>query len=112
MFVKKKGFFKTNSIFLRKLYDVHENKAWFESMISGNLNKMWGFYVLQTRIENISVIRTKLGVTSPKNASLATFRSRFGFNITNNSFHCSDSAETANLEIALFHACIFNFILL
>jgi len=47
-------------------------------------------------------IRTIMGATDPAKAGEGTIRRDFGENIERNAIHGSDSAETAQKEIALF----------
>lgn len=50
----------------------------------------------------ISVVRTLVGATDPKEAAPGTLRGDFGLEVTQNLVHASDSAESAERELALF----------
>lgn len=50
----------------------------------------------------ISVVRTLVGATDPKEALPGTLRGDFGLEVTQNLVHASDSAESAERELALF----------
>ena len=50
----------------------------------------------------ISVVRTLVGATDPKEAVPGTLRGDFGLEVTQNLVHASDSAESAERELALF----------
>jgi nucleoside-diphosphate kinase len=50
----------------------------------------------------ISVVRTLVGATDPKEAVPGTLRGDFGLEVTQNLVHASDSAESAKRELALF----------
>jgi nucleoside-diphosphate kinase len=50
----------------------------------------------------VSVARTLMGATDPKQAAPGTIRGDFGLIVTNNIVHGSDSTESAERELALF----------
>jgi nucleoside-diphosphate kinase len=50
----------------------------------------------------VSVARTLMGATDPKNSAPGTIRGDFGLIVTNNIVHGSDSVESAERELGLF----------
>jgi nucleoside-diphosphate kinase len=52
--------------------------------------------------EAVSVVRTLMGATDPKQAAPGTIRGDFGIVITENIVHGSDSPESAARELAIY----------
>ena len=50
----------------------------------------------------VSVARTLMGATDPKNSAPGTIRGDFGLILTNNIVHGSDSIESAERELGIF----------
>ena len=50
----------------------------------------------------VSVSRTVMGATDPKNADIGTIRGDFGLAVTQNLVHGSDSPESAERELDIF----------
>ena len=50
----------------------------------------------------VSVSRTVMGATDPKNADIGTIRGDFGLAVTQNLVHGSDSPESAECELDIF----------
>ncbi len=50
----------------------------------------------------VSVARTMMGATDPKDSSPGTLRGDFGLAVTHNLVHGSDSVESATRELAIF----------
>ncbi|HEY5889372.1 MAG TPA: nucleoside-diphosphate kinase [Acidimicrobiia bacterium] len=50
----------------------------------------------------VSVARTMMGATDPKESSPGTLRGDFGLAVTHNLVHGSDSVESATRELAIF----------
>ncbi|MFW2340444.1 MAG: nucleoside-diphosphate kinase [Acidimicrobiia bacterium] len=50
----------------------------------------------------VSVARTLMGATDPKNSAPGTIRGDFGLILTNNIVHGSDSVESAKRELGIF----------
>jgi nucleoside-diphosphate kinase len=50
----------------------------------------------------VSVARTLMGATDPKNSAPGTIRGDFGLILTNNIVHGSDSVESAERELRIF----------
>ena len=54
--------------------------------------------------EAVSVARTLMGATDPKQAAPGTIRGDFGIVMTENIVHGSDSPDSAARELAIFFA--------
>lgn len=52
----------------------------------------------------VSVARTVMGATNPREATPGTIRGDFGLEVTENLVHGSDSVESAKRELSLFFA--------
>ncbi len=52
--------------------------------------------------EAVSVVRTVVGATDPKQAAPGTIRGDYGLAVTQNLVHASDSPESSERELALF----------
>lgn len=52
----------------------------------------------------VSVARTVMGATNPREATPGTIRGDFGLEVTENLVHGSDSPESAKRELSLFFA--------
>jgi len=50
----------------------------------------------------VSVARTLMGATDPRNSAPGTIRGDFGLILTNNIVHGSDSVESAERELRIF----------
>ena len=50
----------------------------------------------------VSVVRTLVGATDPKQAAPGTIRGDYGLAVTQNLVHASDSPESAERELAIF----------
>ena len=50
----------------------------------------------------VSVARTLMGATDPKNSAPGTIRGDFGLIVTNNIVHGSDSVDSAKRELGIF----------
>lgn len=50
----------------------------------------------------VSVARTLVGATDPKEAAAGTIRGDFGLEVTRNLVHAADSSSSAERELALF----------
>jgi nucleoside-diphosphate kinase len=85
----------------RQLYEVHREKPFFADLVdfitSGPL------VALAVRAEGaISMVRTLMGATNPRQAAPGTIRGDFGLHVTENLVHGSDGAESAERELRLF----------
>lgn len=82
-------------------YGEHRGKPFFRELVEFVTSKP----VIAMIVEGpnaISVVRTLMGATNPFNAAPGTIRGDFGLDLTKNLIHGSDSAESAQREIALF----------
>ena len=84
-------------------YAEHSGKPFYQGLIefmtSGPVLPM----VLE-RTNAIRGLRELMGATNPKEAATGTLRAEYGESIDVNSIHGSDSAASANREIAYFFA--------
>ncbi|MCX6560724.1 MAG: nucleoside-diphosphate kinase [Candidatus Aminicenantes bacterium] len=85
----------------KAFYIVHKQRPFYgeltEFMASGSC-----VLLLLERDDAIGLWRRIMGSTDPAKAEPGTLRREFGFNIERNALHGSDSAETAEWEIAFF----------
>ena len=82
-------------------YEEHRGKPFFEPLV----NRMLGGPVVAMVFEGDQVIATGrkiIGATDPKDAEPGTLRGEYGLSKQRNSFHGSDSVESAEREIALW----------
>ncbi len=85
----------------RRHYGEHEGKPFFDSLVefitSGPVVAMeW------SGDEAISVVRTLVGATDPKQAAPGTIRGDHALEIGENIVHASDSPASAERELGLF----------
>lgn len=84
-----------------KHYAEHNQKPFFKDLVdyitSGPVLAM----VIEGE-ECISLIRKMVGATNPKEAELGTIRGDYAIDTGRNIIHASDSAKSAEREIALF----------
>jgi nucleoside-diphosphate kinase len=86
-----------------KFYAVHANRPFFKDLVTFITSGPVMIQVLQG--ENaILKHRDIMGATDPKQALPGTIRADFADSIDANAVHGSDSAETAQQEIAFFFA--------
>jgi len=85
----------------RTHYHEHVEKAFFSELLSFITSSPIVAMVIEG--ENaVEVVRVLMGVTNPQMAMPGTIRGDFGLNLTKNIVHGSDSAASAEREIALF----------
>lgn len=85
----------------RRHYAEHVDKPFFPELLefitSGSVVAMeW------SGEDAISVSRTLMGATDPKQAEVGTIRGDFGLAVTNNLVHGSDGPESAARELKIF----------
>ncbi|MGA7096775.1 MAG: nucleoside-diphosphate kinase [Acidimicrobiia bacterium] len=85
----------------RRHYEEHVAKPFFPDLLefitSGPVVAMeW------SGESAVSVCRTLMGATDPKQAAPGTIRGDFGIEVTKNLVHGSDSVESAGRELAIF----------
>lgn len=82
-------------------YAEHEGKPFYAGLVeyitSGPVVKM-----VLSGPDAVSVVRKLMGVTDPKEAAPGTIRGDYGLSLDANIVHGSDSAESAEREIAIF----------
>jgi nucleoside-diphosphate kinase len=83
-----------------QLYEVHSDRPFFSELVefitSGPL------VALAVRADGaISVVRSLMGATDPKQAGPGTIRGDFGLGVTENLVHGSDGPESAERELDL-----------
>ncbi|GIU96986.1 MAG: nucleoside-diphosphate kinase [Actinomycetota bacterium] len=82
-------------------YAEHREKPFFEDLVAFITSGP----VVVARLEGeraVEVLRTMMGPTDPATAPPGTIRGDFGLEITENLVHGSDSAASAERELALF----------
>ena len=85
----------------RTHYQEHVEKAFFSELLSFITSSP--IVAIAVEGENaVEVVRVLMGVTNPQMAMPGTIRGDFGLNLTKNIVHGSDSAASAEREIALF----------
>ena len=82
-------------------YAVHRERPFFKDLVDFMVSGPVQIQVLEG--ENaIMKNRELMGATDPKKAAKGTIRADFAQSIDANAVHCSDSPETAAVEIAFF----------
>lgn len=84
-----------------KLYEVHKGRDFFEELINYVTSGPVVLMVVSGP-SAVSVVRTMLGATDPKQALPGTIRGDFAIDISENIIHGSDSVESAEREIPIF----------
>lgn len=85
----------------RRLYSVHEGKAFYESLVAFITSGPIVAAVLEGE-RAIEAVRQTMGATDPLKASPGSIRGDFGLDIQSNLVHGSDSEESAAREIPIF----------
>ncbi len=96
--IKKLKMFTFTKELASEFYSVHKDKPFFEELLSYITS---GPVVVAVIEGNNAVATTRqiIGKTNPQEASPGTIRGDFGNNITENSIHASDSAESFDKEV-------------
>jgi nucleoside-diphosphate kinase len=84
-----------------KHYQEHVKKPFFSELVSFITSSP----VVAMAVEGLNaveVVRQLMGETNPQHAAPGTIRGDFGLNLTKNLVHGSDSAASAERELALF----------
>lgn len=82
-------------------YGAHADKPFFAALV--NFITSSPLIAIAVEGENaVEVVRTTMGATNPVEAAPGTIRGDFGLTIGMNLIHGSDSAESAQTELALF----------
>jgi nucleoside-diphosphate kinase len=83
-------------------YVEHEGKGFYPDLVDFITRSPSMLLVVEGPGDTWKVVRTLMGVTNPSEAGPGTIRGDFGIEVTENLVHGSDSAESAQREIALF----------
>ena len=94
-------FFEIDEALARRHYAEHEAKPFFGDLISF-ITSGPVLAVIVEGPEAISVVRTLMGPTNPREAPPGTIRGDYAIEVTENLVHGSDSSESAKREIDLF----------
>ncbi len=87
----------------RRLYAVHEGRDFFNDLVKYVTSGPVVLMVISGP-DAVSIVRTMLGATNPKDAMPGTIRGDFATDISENVIHGSDSVESAEREISIFFA--------
>ncbi|TLY24138.1 MAG: nucleoside-diphosphate kinase [Nitrospirae bacterium] len=86
-------------------YYVHKQRPFFDSLCS--FMSSGPIVVLALESENaIQRYRDLMGATDPAKAAAGTIRKAYGTHIEHNAVHGSDSAESAQFELAYFFSAL------
>ncbi len=86
----------------RTHYGEHEGKPFFDDLVSFITRSAAMLLVVEGPEDTWQVVRTLMGATNPREAAPGTIRGDLGTLLTENLVHGSDSATSAEREIALF----------
>lgn len=84
-----------------RLYEIHKGKDFFEDLINYVTSGPVVLMVVSGP-SAVSLVRTMMGATNPKEAAPGTIRGDYATDISENIIHGSDSIESAEREIAIF----------
>lgn len=84
-----------------RLYEVHRGKSFYEQLIASITDKPVVAMVLEGR-GAVEVVRKMIGATDPIKAEPGTIRGDYGYDITDNVIHASDSKESYEREYRVF----------
>jgi nucleoside-diphosphate kinase len=84
-------------------YEVHKERPFYTSLVSFMTSGPCMPMVLE-RADAVSVLRTAIGATDPKEAAPGTVRALFAESKERNAIHASDSDENAARESTFFFA--------
>lgn len=87
----------------RRLYAVHDGRDFFNDLVEYVTSGPVVLMVISGP-DAVSIVRTMLGATNPKDAMPGTIRGDFATDISENVIHGSDSVESAEREISIFFA--------
>jgi nucleoside-diphosphate kinase len=83
-------------------YAEHEGKPFYDALVSFITRSPSLLLVVEGPDDTWDVVRGLMGPTDPREAPPGTIRGDLGLSVTENLVHGSDSAESAEREIALF----------
>ncbi len=84
-----------------KHYEEHRNKPFFKSLVNFITSAPIIVMIVEGK-DVISIFRSMMGPTDPKNAAPGTIRGDYGTDVERNIIHGSDSIESAKREVDLF----------
>lgn len=85
---------------IQEFYEEHKNKAFFPQLVE--FMKKGPIVALELKGENaIKKLRELIGNLNPALAEKGTLRNQFGISIDENSFHGSDSENSARRELSI-----------
>lgn len=82
-------------------YAEHEGKPFYDELIDYITGGPLVAFVLEGE-DAIQRVRALNGATDPKDAADNTIRALYGIDLSNNTVHASDSAESAKKEISIW----------
>ncbi|MEM3506408.1 MAG: nucleoside-diphosphate kinase [Candidatus Bathyarchaeia archaeon] len=85
----------------KKLYEVHKNKPFFNSLVSHVTSGPVVLMVIEGP-NAVSGLRSMIGATDPLKAETGTIRGDYAIDIRSNVIHAADSIENAKREIEIF----------
>lgn len=85
----------------RRHYEEHVEKPFFPELLEFITRGPTVAMVVEGT-DAVSVVRTLMGATNPRDAAPGTIRGDFAIEVTENLVHGSDAPESAEREIALF----------
>lgn len=83
-------------------YGEHVGKAFYEGLVDFITGGPVMALVLEGPVDTWQIVRTMMGTTNPASAAPGTIRGDLGLEMQKNLIHGSDSAESAEREIAIF----------
>ena len=83
-------------------YAEHDGKPFYDDLVTFITRSPVFVLVIEGPEDTWKVVRTMMGTTNPRDAAPGTIRGDLGILFTENLIHGSDSAESAEREIALF----------
>ena len=83
-------------------YAEHDGKPFYPELISFITRSPAMVMVIEGPEDTWKVVRTMMGTTNPRDAAPGTIRGDLGILFTENLVHGSDSAESAEREIAIW----------
>ena len=88
-----------------KLYSIHKGKPFYDDLIEYINSGPIAVIILDIDLkaeDAIKMVRKIVGATNPINAEMGSIRGDYGYSISENIVHASDSEESANKEIPIF----------
>lgn len=88
---------------IEEFYIEHKTKSFFPLLVQNIITTPVVILILQGGENLVSEFREYLGATDPTKSAERTLRQRFGLSLDANSFHGSDSNESALREIKVLY---------